>query len=62
MSDSDSPSSGAPFASSDIGGATHGAYNASATEIFHEGIRIPPLRLVERAQKFLISLLPQPAP
>ena len=29
---------------SDIGGATHGAYNASATEIF-QGIRIPPLML-----------------
>ena len=33
---------------SDIGGATHGAYNPSATEIFHEGLRIPPLKLRER--------------
>lgn len=33
---------------SDIGGATHGAYNADATEIWQEGIRIPPLRLYER--------------
>ncbi|WP_159994487.1 hydantoinase B/oxoprolinase family protein [Roseomonas sp. 18066] len=32
---------------SDIGGATHGAYNASATEIWQEGIRIPPIRLGE---------------
>ncbi len=30
---------------SDIGGATHGAYNAAATEIWHEGLRIPPLKL-----------------
>ena len=35
---------------SDIGGATHGAYNPSATEIFHEGLRIPPLRLWERGR------------
>src|SRR5207244_1137163 len=27
---------------SDIGGATHGAYNPGATEIWQEGIRIPP--------------------
>ncbi len=32
---------------SDIGGATHGGYNPSATEIWQEGIRIPPLRLYE---------------
>ncbi|MGK0169693.1 MAG: N-methylhydantoinase B [Gammaproteobacteria bacterium] len=30
---------------SDIGGATYGGYNASATEIWHEGLRVPPLRL-----------------
>src|SRR5207253_2509031 len=33
---------------SDIGGATHGAYNAAATEIWHEGLRIPPLKIAER--------------
>lgn len=33
---------------SDIGGATHGAYNAGATEIWQEGIRVPPLRLYEK--------------
>ncbi len=33
---------------SDIGGATHGGYNPSATEIWQEGIRIPPIRLGER--------------
>ena len=33
---------------SDIGGATHGAYNASATEIWQEGIRITPLKLYDR--------------
>jgi N-methylhydantoinase B len=32
---------------SDIGGATHGAYNPGATEIFQEGLRIPPMRLTE---------------
>lgn len=32
---------------SDIGGATHGAYNPAATEIFQEGIRVPPLRLYD---------------
>ena len=33
---------------SDIGGGTHGGYNPSATEIFHEGLRLPPLRIVDR--------------
>ena len=33
---------------SDIGGATHGAYNASAKEIFQEGIRVPPLKLYDQ--------------
>jgi N-methylhydantoinase B len=32
---------------SDIGGATHGAYNPAATEIFQEGLRITPLRLYD---------------
>lgn len=32
---------------SDIGGATHGAYNPAATEIWHEGLRLPPIRLTE---------------
>jgi N-methylhydantoinase B len=32
---------------SDIGGATHGAYNPGATEIWHEGLRLPPIRLTE---------------
>ena len=32
---------------SDIGGATHGAYNPAATEIWHEGLRVPPMRLTE---------------
>jgi N-methylhydantoinase B len=35
---------------SDIGGATHGAYNASATDIWQEGIRIPPLKLYDRGE------------
>jgi N-methylhydantoinase B len=33
---------------SDIGGGAAGTYNPAATEIFHEGIRLPPLKLVER--------------
>src|SRR4051794_14962694 len=33
---------------SDIGGGAHGAYNADATEIWQEGLRVPPLRLYER--------------
>ncbi|KAB2848771.1 MAG: hydantoinase B/oxoprolinase family protein [Hyphomicrobiaceae bacterium] len=36
---------------SDIGGATHGAYNASATEIWQEGLRIPPLKLYEAGKR-----------
>lgn len=32
---------------SDIGGSTHGAYNPGATEIWQEGLRIPPVRLYE---------------
>lgn len=35
---------------SDIGGATHGAYNAAATEIWQEGLRITPLRLYARGE------------
>ena len=33
---------------SDVGGGTHGGYNPRATEIFQEGIRIPPLKLYDR--------------
>ena len=33
---------------SDIGGGAAGTYNPQATEIFHEGLRLPPLRLIER--------------
>ena len=35
---------------SDIGGGVAGTYNPAATEIFHEGIRLPPLRLIERGK------------
>lgn len=31
----------------DIGGATHGAYNPSATEIWQEGLRVPPMKICE---------------
>ncbi|HYB40487.1 MAG TPA: hydantoinase B/oxoprolinase family protein [Candidatus Methylomirabilis sp.] len=34
----------------DIGGATHGAYNPAATEIWQEGIRITPLKLYDRGE------------
>lgn len=30
---------------SDIGGATHGGYNPQASEIWQEGLRVPPVRL-----------------
>ena len=33
---------------SDIGGGAAGTYNPAATEIFHEGIRLPPLKLVAK--------------
>jgi N-methylhydantoinase B len=33
---------------SDIGGAAHGAYNAAATDIWQEGLRIPPLKIYDR--------------
>jgi N-methylhydantoinase B len=32
---------------SDIGGATHGGYNPGATEIYQEGLRVPPVKLYE---------------
>ena len=35
---------------SDIGGATHGAYNPTATTIFQEGLRIPPLKLYDQGE------------
>jgi N-methylhydantoinase B len=35
---------------SDIGGGAAGTYNPQATEIFHEGIRLPPLYLVEKGK------------
>ena len=35
---------------SDIGGATHGAYNASAVEIWQEGLRVPPIRIVDAGE------------
>jgi N-methylhydantoinase B len=44
---------------SDIGGATHGAYNPSATEIWQEGLRIPPIKLYEagRLRDDLLDML-----
>ncbi|MDP7392137.1 MAG: hydantoinase B/oxoprolinase family protein, partial [Alphaproteobacteria bacterium] len=36
---------------SDIGGATHGAYNAAAREIWQEGLRIPPIKLDEKSKR-----------
>lgn len=35
---------------SDIGGAAHGGYNPAATEIWQEGLRIPPLRIIRTGQ------------
>ena len=34
----------------DIGGGAAGTYNSAATEIFHEGIRLPVLKLIEAGQ------------
>jgi len=44
---------------SDIGGATYGGYNAAATDIWQEGIRIPPIRLGEhgRVREDLLTML-----
>ena len=44
---------------SDIGGGAAGTYNCEAREIFHEGIRLPPMRLIDRGQmrSDLFSLL-----
>lgn len=36
---------------SDIGGGAAGTYNSAAKEIFHEGIRLPVLRLVEAGRR-----------
>ncbi|MEK6710672.1 MAG: hydantoinase B/oxoprolinase family protein, partial [Nitrospinota bacterium] len=35
----------------DVGGGVIGTYNSEATEIFHEGFRIPPLLIAERGQR-----------
>lgn len=44
---------------SDIGGGAAGTYNPEATEIFHEGLRLPVMKLVERdkVRKDLLQLL-----
>ena len=44
---------------SDIGGATHGGYNPSATEIWQEGLRVPPIKLYEagRLRDDLLDML-----
>ncbi len=44
---------------SDIGGATHGAYNPAATEIWQEGLRVPPIKLYEagRLRDDLLDML-----
>ncbi|WP_088227442.1 hydantoinase B/oxoprolinase family protein [Desulfosporosinus sp. FKB] len=34
----------------DIGGSVAGSYNPKATEIFQEGLRIPPIKLISRGQ------------
>jgi N-methylhydantoinase B len=36
---------------SDIGGGAPGTYNPAATEIFHEGIRLPPIKIVSRGSE-----------
>ena len=34
----------------DVGGSAAGSYGASATEIFQEGLRIPPIKLIRKGQ------------
>ena len=43
----------------DIGGATHGGYNPAATEIWQEGLRVPPIRLGEgrRPREDLVAMI-----
>ncbi len=43
----------------DIGGATHGGYNPDATEIWQEGLRVPPLKLYEagKLRRDLLDML-----
>jgi N-methylhydantoinase B len=36
---------------SDIGGGAAGTYNPAATEIFHEGIRLPPVKIVSEGRE-----------
>ncbi|WP_337996047.1 hydantoinase B/oxoprolinase family protein [Oleispirillum naphthae] len=44
---------------SDIGGTAHGGYNPDATEIWQEGLRVPPIRLYEagRLREDLLDML-----
>ena len=35
---------------SDIGGGAAGTFNPQATEIYHEGLRLPPLKLIDRGE------------
>ncbi len=35
----------------DVGGGAPGSYDPEATEIYHEGIRIPPVRVVRRGER-----------
>ena len=44
---------------SDMGGPTHGGYNADASEIYHEGLRMPPLRIYDKGapRKDLLQML-----
>ena len=44
---------------SDIGGATMGGYNPAATEIWQEGLRIPPIRLTDNGiiREDLVTML-----
>jgi N-methylhydantoinase B len=43
----------------DVGGATHGGYNSAATEIWQEGLRVPPIRLGEgrRPREDLLAMI-----
>lgn len=44
---------------SDVGGSTHGGYNPGATEIWQEGVRVPPIRITENGavREDLVTML-----
>ena len=46
-----SPSAGSIAHKADVGGAVPGSTSANATEMFHEGLLMPPIKIVRRRQR-----------